>query len=85
MKYFLQKRIQNPIKHLRWRVKRAIIDVWQRSKYASDLPLIFKKYLVQTNSNLYKAPRSYLPSLQFSAAGLFKYVWPFNGHKTLKG
>ena len=62
MKYFLQKRIQNPIKHLRWRVKRAIIDVWQRSKYASDLPLIFKKYLVQTNSNLYKAPRSYLPS-----------------------
>ena len=24
-------------------------------------------------------------NLQFSAAGLFKYVWPFSGHQALKG
>ena len=28
---------------------------------------------------------TYLKNLQLKAAGLFKYVWPFNGHQALKG
>ena len=41
-----------------------------------------KRYQIITDSEL--TFDSHVKNLQFSAEGLFKYVWPFSGYQALK-